>query len=170
MNERIILLALKGDHDAFRALVDSYKDFVYGIAYRYVLNREDAEDITQTVFIKIWNSRKKIKEPEKFSTYLYRTVVNVCLNFKRKRKMEVELNENIYGDEGPHRAHQVAEKKRRLIKSLMKLKKEERIALLLHVVGEKSHTEIAEIMKRSRKSVESLIYRARKKLRKFMEE
>ena len=168
INDRIVQSALDGDEKSFRFLVEFYKGFVYSIAYRFVFNKEDAEDISQDVFIKLWKNRKKIKDHRKLNTYLYKIVVNRCLNYKRKRIRKVQLDENIESASDPVVHYEKKHKKEEIVNALMKLKKHERIILLLHVVGEKSQKEIGEIMGKSRKSIELIIYRARKKLKEYI--
>ena len=68
-----------GDSNAFAVLVDRYKDFVFTLAIRMVKNREEAEEVSQDVFIKTFNSLRKFNGDSKFSTWLYKIAYNTCL-------------------------------------------------------------------------------------------
>src|SRR4029450_1166697 len=77
-----------GSHDAFAVLVQRYTERFYRLAYRYVQNREEAEDIVQAAFLKLWEDPGKW-QPErssKFTTWFYRVVVNLCLDWQKKKR------------------------------------------------------------------------------------
>jgi RNA polymerase sigma-70 factor (ECF subfamily) len=78
-----------GDRDAFRALYDLYKDRVYSIAlYFFHGDRTGASDITQQVFLKLMTSIRQFRGDAEFSTWLYRMVVNACMDAARSRKLD----------------------------------------------------------------------------------
>jgi len=84
---------LAGNISDFSILVDKYKDMVYTLAYRIVGNREDAEELAQDVFVKVYRSLKNFRGKSKFSTWLYSITYNASISKVRKKQMEsVSLN------------------------------------------------------------------------------
>lgn len=100
-DNQLILKAQKGDNVAFEQLVMRYDRHVLNIAYGYRNNQDDADDIYQEVFLRVYKGLKNFQARSKFSTWLYRITVNVCIEFKRKGK--VRKHESLHiagGDEG----------------------------------------------------------------------
>ena len=87
-DQHYINLVLKGDTNAFAALVDRYKDMVYTLSLRMIRSREEAEELSQDTFIKVYRSLGKFKGESKFSTWLYKVAYNTCLDHLRKNKRE----------------------------------------------------------------------------------
>src|SRR6478609_472272 len=90
-----------GDHYAFQSVVETHQAFAYAVAFRFVGNHDEAEDITQEAFIKLWKNIGKYRPGIKLSTWLYKIVMNGCLDFlksaKRKQQMrtvDIELKSN----------------------------------------------------------------------------
>ena len=84
---------LAGNISDFSILVDKYKDMVYTLAYRIVGNREDAEELAQDVFVKVYRSLKNFRGKSKFSTWLYSITYNTSISKVRKKQIErVSLN------------------------------------------------------------------------------
>jgi len=77
-----------GKDKAFDAIFDKYRLSVYSICWRYARNDEDARELTQDVFLKVYRNLDKFNEKSKLFTWLYRIVVNTCLSFKRKNKAQ----------------------------------------------------------------------------------
>lgn len=73
--------AIQGDRQAFRVIVENHQSFVYAVAYRMVGNRAEAEDITQEAFIRLWKNISKYRTDVKLSTWLYKIVTNLCLDY-----------------------------------------------------------------------------------------
>lgn len=86
-DSQLILKAQKGDNVAFEQLVMKYDRHVLNIAYSYRNNRDDADDIYQEVFLRVHKGLKNFQSRSKFSTWLYRITVNVCIEFKRKENV-----------------------------------------------------------------------------------
>ncbi|HLU48694.1 MAG TPA: sigma-70 family RNA polymerase sigma factor, partial [Planctomycetota bacterium] len=77
---------LAGDENAFRALFDKYREKVYRIAFRFVRNKDDALEVTQEVFLRVYLSLKSFQTNSKFFTWLYRIAVNRSIDFSRSRR------------------------------------------------------------------------------------
>ncbi|MDP3025740.1 MAG: sigma-70 family RNA polymerase sigma factor [candidate division Zixibacteria bacterium] len=95
----IIKKAQGGDQEAFQEIVQRYKVQVAGIAYRMVGDYEDAKDISQMVFVKIYQNLHRFDTTKKLSTWLYRITINASIDFIRKfRKHKLEVLDNIIGE------------------------------------------------------------------------
>ena len=95
-DDQHIDLVIKGDSRAFAVLVDSYKNLVFSLAMKMLNNREEAEEVSQDTFIKVFKSLEKFKGDSKFSTWIYRVAYNTCLDRLKKNKRQqytVEINE-----------------------------------------------------------------------------
>ena len=101
MTEDIQLInrAKKGDNKAFKDLVMKYDRLVLNIAFSYRNNKDDADDIYQEVFLRVHRGLRNFQSRSKFSTWLYRITINVCIEFKRKAKIRDHEPLNNYNDE-----------------------------------------------------------------------
>jgi RNA polymerase sigma-70 factor (ECF subfamily) len=166
-----IRLIAEGDEQAFEQLVQKYQQAVFNTIYRYIGNQDDVQDLAQEIFIKVWRNAGKFKGKSKFSTWLYRIVVNHCINYRRKNKLRhVSLDEMTEKGKTPEALKvepdwEQMRKVELVRRAVDELPDRQRMALVLSQYEEKSYKEIAEIMKVSLSSVESLIFRARSALK-----
>ena len=166
-----IRLVAEGDEQAFEQLVQKYQQAMFNTIYRYIGNQDDVQDLAQEIFIKVWRNAAKFKGKSKFSTWLYRIVVNHCINYRRKNKRRyISLDELTEKGKIPEsfKVEPDWEQRRKVElvrKAVGELPERQRMALVLAQFEDKSYKEIAEIMKVSLSSVESLIFRARSALR-----
>ncbi len=86
---KVIKRVLRGDIECFEELVQKYEAKIYRTCYKFVKNEQDAKDVAQEVFIKIYNNLASYKQHSKFSTWAYKIAVNSCLNFLRKKDLLV---------------------------------------------------------------------------------
>jgi RNA polymerase sigma-70 factor (ECF subfamily) len=94
MNEsKILRKAQQGDPEAFSALFEKYKDFVWNVVYRMVFDFDEAEDIAQEVFVTAWRRLGSFRADSAFSTWLYRLTVNKTLNHLRNRRNNLPLSD-----------------------------------------------------------------------------
>ena len=160
-----------GQLDAFRYLIDQYKNIVFNIVLKIVRNQEDAEEIAQDVFIKAFESIKKFKGDSKFSTWLYRIAYNMAISKMRKKTIKTmniddyELSENqtteIYDD---LEKNSKFEKEKLINDAIKKLQTDESLIISLYYLEENSVSEISKITNLSVSNVKVKLYRARKKL------
>ncbi|KPK96054.1 hypothetical protein AMJ80_02160 [bacterium SM23_31] len=176
----LIKCVKQGDREAFKALVDIYKDMVYKICYGFVKNKEDTEDITQDVFFTIFKNIKNFKYESKISTWIYRIAVNRSLNHIRKRKLSgIFTKRNILyvdsenaaeipapEDSSAEHTAVTGEKKKVIFKALNGLPSNQRVAFTLCHVEGLTYEKIAGIMGCSVSAVESRIHRAKINLQK----
>jgi len=179
-DDHILVRDLKnGEEEAFRYLVDQYQDKVYNTCISFVKNPDDADDLTQEVFIEVYNSIHKFKEESKLSTWIYRISVNKSLQYLRKMKRKKRFGFLIgIGDEGklndpakldfnhPGIMAENKEKAAILFQAIEKLPENQRIAFTLHKLEDLSYDQISEIMQKSLSSIESLMHRAKVNLKK----
>ncbi len=102
----LIIAAQKGDKAAFEELIYRYDKNVLGIAHSYIGNNEDAKDIYQEVFLRVFKGIKKFEFRSEFSTWLYRVTTNVCLTFRSQKKKYAytSLDEGPNDDDGEQRS------------------------------------------------------------------
>ncbi len=82
---QLVALAIKGDNNALETLIARYLKLVYGFVYTYVKNSENADDLTQEIFIKIWKNLRKFDQNKPFRPWIYQIAKNVCLDFLKKK-------------------------------------------------------------------------------------
>ena len=172
---------LTGNQKYFKELVDIYQTQVLNTCNSFLHNKNDAEDITQEVFIEVFLSVHKFKREAKLSTWLYRISVNKSLNFIRdnKKRSFVKSIENIFSGEQktelqiPDNSNQYSdiadiqdERTELLHKSINALSKNQKIAFTLSKFENLSYIQISEVMNLSLSSVEGLIHRAKKNVQK----
>lgn len=165
--------AARGEDSAFRELFDRYYPRAVNIAYRSLGDIDLAEDVAMEAFTRIYESRHSYKPEAKFSTYLYRVVVNLCLNAaKRQRAVRQEaLDESrisASSDADPAVQAQRGETSRRVRDAVSSLPANQRMALVLTQYQQMSYASAAEVMKTSVKALESLLHRAKRNLRKSL--
>lgn len=167
----LVAAVAAGDADVFEQLVRKYERPILSTVYRYVGDRVAAEDVAQEVFLKVWRRARSFKGRSSFSTWLYRIAVNQCLNFrdKRRRKRAEPLDES-FPDARPGLAEQYEkEAKSRLVREAVdELPGKQRMALVLSKFEGRSYKETAHVMGVSLASVESLIFRAKRNLKKAL--
>jgi RNA polymerase sigma-70 factor (ECF subfamily) len=172
-----------GDESAFKLIVDTRKGLVYNTALGLLQSAEDAEDITQEVFIKVYESVHQFKGESAFSTWLYKIAVTKSLELirSRKRKKRFAFITSILGEnnelkhdppEFHHPGIQLDNRERAatLFKAIAKLPDNQRVAFTLHKLEGVSYMEIGDVMQLSVSAVESLIHRAKSNLKKDLED
>jgi RNA polymerase sigma-70 factor (ECF subfamily) len=167
-DEELLALAAAGDQAAFAQLVLRHQDQVLGLAYRYCRDRQDAEELAQEVFLKVWRHARSFRGDSLFGTWLYRLAVNTCLSFRqrqRSRPASLPLQGDFASGSPPAGDELVAaHREARLRGALAALPPRQRMALALASLADRSYEEIAVVMDVSVPAVESLLFRARKNL------
>lgn len=160
---------LKGDRGAFERLVERYQKKVFNAAYRLVNDAEEARDIAQSVFMKVYEKLETFDTGFKFYGWVYRITVNEAINALNKQKSLSSLDSvsDIQGSEGtgPESAYEKDELGRHVQRALMSLKPEYRIVIVLRHFLDCSYAEMARITKLSEKTVKSRLFTARRLLR-----
>lgn len=179
---QLIVLLKKKDRAAFKTIVEQWQGLVYNTALGILQNEEDAEDVAQEVFIKVFESIEGFKEESKLSTWLYRITVTKSLDAirRKKRKKRFAFVQSLYGENNelkndpPEFVHPGVQAENKedaslLFKAIAKLPENQKAVFVLNKLESLSYKEIAEIMKLSAGAVDSLLQRARKNLKKQLE-
>lgn len=179
MNDsELILGILRRDRQALRQLVETYREKVIKTAFYFIGNMQEAEDLSQDIFIEIMNAAGRFRKEAALSTWIYRITVNKSLNRVRqlrRRELYRWFSPGQAGTPGtreeqePYIVQQeIEDRERREIidRAIKSLPENQRIAFVLHKFDEIPYAGIAEIMNISHSSVESLIHRARQNLQK----
>ena len=164
----------QGEYSAFRQLVEQYQSRIYAVCYGVVRNREDALDVMQEVFIKIYHSIKKFHGESGLYSWIYRIAVNASLDFLRKQKRKRKFFETAYQErdvqikgantETPGDIVITLELKEVVHQAINKLPEKHKAIIILREIEGLSYQEIAKIMKCSEGTVMSRLFYARKKL------
>ncbi len=180
LNEKdLIRKAKQGDMLAFEELILKHEKIVYNLALRMMNHSEDAQDIAQEVFLKVYRSLANFDERSAFSTWLYRITHNTCIDEMRKRKgkQTYSLEEDLESEDGsmqrqvadagdtPEESLLRAEQKSEILQALDTLSEEHKAAVVLRDVKGLSYEEISEILELSLGTVKSRISRARNQLK-----
>lgn len=177
---KLLRLAKAGDRDAFGALVELYQKRVYHQALRLTNSPEDAADVTQEVFFKVWRGLPRFQGDSSFATWLYRLTDNATIDLLRresKRRGDVPLD-GLPFDGGlttdpapsPQEALEGRELQRAVARGLEQLSAEHRQVLVLRELNGLSYDQIAEVLGLSVGTVKSRIARARLALAKILRE
>jgi len=158
-----------GDFRAFSHIVSDYQQMVFTVALKIANNREDAEDITQEVFIKAFKSLDSFKEESEFSTWLYRIAYNTTLSELRKRKIAFSSFDDfstLKEEEIDENREDIAteEKILYLEKALKTLPAEDALLITMFYLDNQSVEEISRISNLSQANVKVKLHRIRKKL------
>ncbi len=176
--ETLVHKLLNGDKASFAELVERYQDMVYNTALSIVQNNNDADDITQEVFIQVHLSISSFKGESKLSTWLYQITISKALDHEKKKKRNKRFGfiKSLFGDSGTtddlpvefnHPGVQLEKKEssNALFKALKKLPDNQRIAFTLHKIEGQTNMEVAAIMNMNVTAVESLMSRAKANLK-----
>ncbi|MFZ5354318.1 MAG: RNA polymerase sigma factor [Bacillota bacterium] len=168
----IISQCLKGNMDLFEILIERYKKLVFNTAYRMMGNKEEAEDISQEAFIRIFNSLAKYNPEYKFATWALRITTNLCLDSLRKRKGEtVPIDEQFdLGDDSltPEEQYIRKEKQKQVQAAISKLPDKYKEFLIMFHHRNLSYQEIMDITGESLTIVKNRLYRARQMLKESL--
>lgn len=165
----IVNRCLAGDVNAFEVLIEKYKKAVYNTAYRMMGNREEAEDVSQEAFIRMYKSLSKYNPEYKFITWALKVTTNLCLDNLRKRKGEtVPIDEGFDikdGKDTPEEEYIRRENQKLVQDAIMRLPGKYREFLILFHHRNLSYQEIMEITGESLTIVKNRLYRARQMLK-----
>ena len=170
VNQREVVEACqRGDQDAFRVLFETHKDRVYSIALRYAGDPATAMDIAQETFLKLLSSIGQYRGDASFESWLYRLVVNSCLDHHRRRRRFLPIVEealDLFRAPKESALHDLLreEQEERVQQVVAQLPEEQRIVVVLRYTEGRSYEEIAELLGCRRGTVASRLNRAHKAL------
>lgn len=180
-NQDFIEQLVQGDEQAFKALVEQFKDRVFNTCLGFLKNPQDAEDISQEVFIQVYDSIGDFRDEAELSTWIYRIAVTKSLEQlryqKRKKRSgffqainslftEPDKTEDENGFVHPGIVLENKERAEILYCEIEKLTEKQRVAFTLHKIEGLSYKEVAKVMQLKLPAVESLMHRAKQNLQK----
>ena len=180
----LIIAAQNGDKASFERLIYCYDKKVLAIAYSYINNREDAKDIYQEVFIRVFKSIEKFRFKSEFSTWIYRITANVCLTYRARRKKysyasldeyvededggEKPFSENIPGDLNTDQDILNSDIKSNIDAGLNKLSPQQKLVFTLKHFQELKLKEIAAIMNCTEGTIKNYLFMATQRMREHL--
>lgn len=182
LEKYLINRAKDGDIDSFEKLISNHQKRVYNIALKVLGNKEDAYEMVQEAFIKVFRSIKSFKEQSTFSTWIYRITINVCLDYIRKQKKNtiisydnsIKIDENeVYfqvkdDSQRPDVLYERREMQREINEAIKKLPQDQRIVIVLKDIHGFSYSEIASIVQCPEGTVKSRLNRGRVALKEIL--
>lgn len=183
--DRIVKLASAGNEKAFEQLVSIYESAVYNAAFYMTKDREDALDVSQEVFIKLWQSLPSFRGECSIKSYIMKLTKNASLDLLRRRSrrqtesltLENEKGEEIQLDipdtseeANPTDAYLKKEKIRKVREGIMKLDEEQRQIIIMRDMEDMPYSEIASALGIGEGTVKSRLHRARSALKKILED
>ena len=177
-----IQLLKQGNGNAFTQLVEAYQHMVFNTVLSIVQQYEEAEDVSQEVFVQVYQSIKDFRGDAKLSTWMYRIAVTKALDWERKKKSKKRVNvlKNLIGigtkeeeavTDFHHPGIELSNKENAavLFKALQQLPENQRLAFVLIKSEGLSYAEVSDILKTSVKSIEGLMHRAKENLRNSLQ-
>jgi RNA polymerase sigma-70 factor (ECF subfamily) len=171
--KRMVQKCREGDPRAMEALYENFKTSLFNLALRYTYNYAAAEDVIQDVFIKVFTNLHTLDDDKAFVGWLYRIAVNTCFSYLRSHKkfrqrtIPLEDIQGVYADSGPSETERA--ENRFLEESIQILPPRLKSVFLLHDVQGFKHLEVAQILRCSVGTSKSQLFKARKKIRKYLE-
>ena len=182
-DEEVVLYIIKGETQLFSVIIDRYQAKVFSTALHYTHDHEDARDLTQEIFIKLYNNLQNYKGKASFSTWLYRIAVNRCIDWTRKKKLqtisaiydgseeEIDIYETIadrgWGPEEALIKQENMDFIRKVVDDLPEIYK---TVIILYYFEDFSPQEISDITGVPRRTIETRLYRGKNLLKLRLEE
>ena len=169
----IVQQILDGDKERFAIIVREYQNNVARLCYKLVGDKLDIEEITQQVFVELYSALRRFRHESRLSTFIYRITVNIVSKELKRAKRHLPYepdydNQNVDYQHSHEEQILQEEHYRKLHQAIGMLKHEQRTALVLYSFKGFSYNDIADVMQVSLAKVESLIFRAKKNLKKLM--
>lgn len=165
LSDKELMIRLnRGDVSAFKILYDRFVRRVFSMAYRFSRNYETSRDITQEVFLRLYQKRMLYKPEISFNTFFYKLTYNCILNYIRDHKDKLNLddstNYNFSTNSTPEQATIANELAKNIEKRLSELPHNQKTAFILNKIEGLSYEEVSEIMETNINTIKSLIHRA----------
>lgn len=167
----LIQEAVRGSQQAFRVIVEANQGFVYAVAFRFVNDSQEAEDITQEVFVRLWKNLHTYKHEVKLTTWLYKIVTNRCLDFlksrhgrQRKNSVDVDQHQGIAAHSTPEKEFQQQELSKIVHAAADELTPKQKAVFILRDLEGLSQEEVSEALNMTTGNVKSNLFYARQKM------
>jgi RNA polymerase sigma-70 factor (ECF subfamily) len=179
---RLVKRALKGDQQAFADIVDLYQDKLYHMSYRMLYNRQEAEDVVQDTFLRVYRNLDRYDDSMKFSTWIYRIATNLCIDRLRRRRPTYSLDAESTDHEGldgysilpsddrtPESEIVLSETQRIIRQAIENLPAKYKTVMVLRYLQDMSLQEISDVMDMPVTTIKTRVHRGREFLRKRLE-
>jgi len=172
-DEALVRQSQNGDPAAFESLIRKHQRMICSLTYRMTGSLADAEDLAQETFIRAYRQIGGYRAASKFSTWLYRIAINVCLNWRQRESLRNDVHANWADNEGaPGAAGESApagsELAGRVQAALLKLPAKQRAAIMLTVYDGLNHAEAAKVLGCSEATVSWRVFVARRRLKAWL--
>lgn len=168
-DQELVRGCLRGDEACFGQLLGRYEKPVYNLAFRFAGTKDDAEDITQAAFVKVYENLASYDPRRKFFSWMYRIALNEALNFKRAQKGASDLPEDVpVEEETIHEKLENQEEQQQIEQALFGLSPDLRSVIVLHYFADCSYADISFILDIPERTVKSRLYEARDRLRRLL--
>lgn len=166
-DEELIVLVSRGDNSAFELLVKRYQEQALRTAFRFVGDRHEAEDLAQEAFVRIYQRAGCYKPIASFKTWFYQVLGNLCRDWiKRKKPVSFDEYDHPVADDDPDLRFERKQRQDAVLLAITTLPTNQRLALVMCHYEGLSYDEAARSLSLSRKSIESLLVRAKRSLRR----
>lgn len=173
-DEALVTMTLNGQSVAFEELVRRYERQLYSLTIRMMNNQEDANDVAQDIFIKIYHALPKFDENRKFFSWMYKIALNVCYDALKKRPPENQNLDNIIDfaplipekETSPEEYFEAKENSSLVQQAISELPESFRVPILLRFMEEMSYQQISEVMELPVSTIETRLYRGKALLQK----
>jgi len=182
-DEELVSYIVKGKTELFSVIVDRYQSKVFSTVYSYTHDHEETRDLTQEIFIKLYNNLQSYKNKASFSTWLYRIAVNRCIDWTRKKRLqtistiydnsddEIDIYDTIADSGGgPEEAFIKQENKAYIRKVVEDLPEIYKTVIILYYFEDFSPQEISDITDVPKRTIETRLYRGKNLLKLRLEE
>lgn len=168
-DKQVVRKCLQGDRNAFSELVEKYQVLLYQLIFGMVHNKDDADELTQAVFVKVYEKLDQFNSKYKFFSWIYRITVNETLNYIKKKKPQDAL-EAVHISTGEQPDDFFADDQRQILirGALDELSPDYRIVMILKHFQEFSYREISEVLGIPEKTVKSRLFSARQNFREIL--
>jgi len=169
-DKKIIEQVLSGRINDFGILVDRYQQVIYNLAFSMIGDENEAKEITQRTFVKVYSKLSFYKPEYKFFSWLYRIGLNETLGFLKLRKNNASIEDEIFiNNDTPENIYNGQEKQRMIHKAIRDLKPDYRILVILKYFEDYSYEEISSLTGVSTKKVKSRLFSARQLLKNSLD-
>ena len=167
-NEKPVFSKVNVDRFAYSKLVKDYSARIFAICFSMLSSRDDAEDVTQQVFLKGFTDINQLRDLDKFGLWITQIAKHMCLDFLRRRKLNKMALKRIATEDVKYESMYDQDKYSRLRSALMQLTEEYRLPLMLYYFDGQSTKNIAESLEITVATAQTRLSRARKKLRQLL--
>jgi len=174
-DEYYIQQTLNGNVNDYAFLVEKYKHMVFTLTIRIVKNREEAEEVSQDVFVKAYKNLNNFKGESKFSTWIYKIAYYASLDLLKRNKRQISsenidvIKERDLGNTDDSLKHLYDKERKQIINdALLKLNEDERVIITLYYFEELPIKEISKVVDLSEDNIKIKLFRSRKKLAELL--